>query len=562
MKKQKGIWISLIIVGFLVTVMTGINLYLQGWIFSQEPPTDGKDGVDGVNGKSAYELAVEDGFSGTLHEWLVSLAIQGKPGSDGKDGQNGNNGKDGVGIADVKVNESGNLILTLTDGTKLNAGHVGREGFVSETVDDQGFTEVYETVIMNNEASMLNLRAEPSTTSSIVTTVTTGEELLRIGHNRTTGWTRLIWDGRICYAHEKYFDLKYKYEGAIPELHLPNTMFLTVGEQTWFMTDAILADAAERFSLGFSYSGKGERIYDGNQAFAITPAWSKDATASPHANESETLTVTLQQRVDGEWRTILSRTVNVTVTEKKSDLSLTGVIIGDSRISDGTIVTRLANDMPNLTLLGTRSVKSSGICHEGRGAWSTANFLKTDSLTLPGATEVKNAFWNPSTSRFDFAYYMAENYPGKTVDFVVINLGANDGFSKGSVENLEAMTASIKDYAKKSGHEIVVIVMTEYLSPTTGFYLSQSSNLDITNKRARQFRYFTYLDEAFGNRGDEGIYLLPNYLCIDGWNDRYRSQVTTSSGTQEAITDVIHLGWKGYVKEAAMIESYLFGIFG
>lgn len=553
------------IVGILVTVMTGINLYVQGWIFGQKPFEDGKDGLDGVdgaNGKSAYELAVENGFEGTLHEWLVSLAIKGDKGADGKNGQDGSNGHDGVGIADVKVNEDGDLILTLTNGKQLNAGHVGNQGFVSETVDEQGFTQVYETVVMNGEASMLNLRMEPSTSSDIVTSITTGTELLRIGHNHTTGWTRLIWDGRVCYAFEKYFDLKYKYEGEIPEMHLPQRMFLTVGEQTWFMTDAILADASGQFSLGFSYSGKGERIYDGNSAFAITPSWSKDASTSPHSPETETLTVTLQQRVEGEWRTLFSHTVAVTVVEKRTSLELTGVVIGDSRISDGTIVTRLASDLSGLKLLGTRSVKSSGVCHEGRGAWSTANFLKSSSLTLPGASEVKNAFWNPATSRFDFAYYMAENYPNETVDFVVINLGANDGFTLGSVENLQAMTDSIKSYAKGTGKEITVIVMTEYLSPASGFYLTQSSNLDISEKRARQFRYFTYLDEAFGNREEEGIYLLPNYLCIDGWNDRYRSQVTTSSGTREAITDVVHLGRNGYVKEASMIESYLFGIFG
>lgn len=35
--------------------------------------TNGTNGKDGENGKSAYELAVEAGFSGTLEEWLESL---------------------------------------------------------------------------------------------------------------------------------------------------------------------------------------------------------------------------------------------------------------------------------------------------------------------------------------------------------------------------------------------------------------------------------------------------------------------------------------------------------
>ena len=48
----------------------------------------------GAPGKSAYELAIEQGFKGTLDEWLESL--KGVDGVDGKDGTNGTNGKDGI----------------------------------------------------------------------------------------------------------------------------------------------------------------------------------------------------------------------------------------------------------------------------------------------------------------------------------------------------------------------------------------------------------------------------------------------------------------------------------
>jgi hypothetical protein len=76
---------------------------------------DGADGTDGPDGKSAYEVAVTDGFNGTESEWLASLrgtagaigltgpigaigprGLPGIAGSDGKDGINGANGKDGA----------------------------------------------------------------------------------------------------------------------------------------------------------------------------------------------------------------------------------------------------------------------------------------------------------------------------------------------------------------------------------------------------------------------------------------------------------------------------------
>ncbi len=52
---------------------------------------NGINGKDGENGLSAYELAIQNGFTGTLAEWLESLK-----GADGKDGINGINGKNGI----------------------------------------------------------------------------------------------------------------------------------------------------------------------------------------------------------------------------------------------------------------------------------------------------------------------------------------------------------------------------------------------------------------------------------------------------------------------------------
>lgn len=50
---------------------------------------DGQDGINGADGKSAYIIAVEHGFTGTETEWIASLK-----GADGKDGADGQPGKD------------------------------------------------------------------------------------------------------------------------------------------------------------------------------------------------------------------------------------------------------------------------------------------------------------------------------------------------------------------------------------------------------------------------------------------------------------------------------------
>lgn len=64
--------------------------------FSREPFAV-MGGAGGDNGKSAYEIAVEEGFEGDVQAWLDSLkGEQGEPGPAGKDGADGQDGAQGV----------------------------------------------------------------------------------------------------------------------------------------------------------------------------------------------------------------------------------------------------------------------------------------------------------------------------------------------------------------------------------------------------------------------------------------------------------------------------------
>lgn len=110
-------------------------------------------------GKSAYEIAVENGFTGTEAEWLQSLhgkdgkdgingkdgytPIKGKDYFDGINGKDGINGIDGVGIKSVaqtttSTADDGNNVITvtLTNGTKStfnvqngSKGNTGKDGY-------------------------------------------------------------------------------------------------------------------------------------------------------------------------------------------------------------------------------------------------------------------------------------------------------------------------------------------------------------------------------------------------------------------------------------------------
>ena len=100
---------------------------------------DGKDGKDGLNGKDGQDgkdgLNGKDGKDGREVEFRITEThIQWKytdePDTSWRNsvelaslqGASGADGKDGLGIKNVTVDENGNLILSLSDGSTLNAG--------------------------------------------------------------------------------------------------------------------------------------------------------------------------------------------------------------------------------------------------------------------------------------------------------------------------------------------------------------------------------------------------------------------------------------------------------
>ena len=77
-------------------------------------------GANGKDSRSAYEIAIENGFVGTVAEWLESL--KGRDGIDGKDGLPGKDGKDGADGLPGKDGTNGK------DGLPGKDGRDGRDG--------------------------------------------------------------------------------------------------------------------------------------------------------------------------------------------------------------------------------------------------------------------------------------------------------------------------------------------------------------------------------------------------------------------------------------------------
>ncbi len=542
---------------------------------------DGMPGKNGQNGKSAYEIAVENGFVGDEQAWLDSLKGQdgkdGKDGADGKDGQDGQNGADGTngksayqiaveygysgteqewleqfsgkvgqdGIVTAFVDDNYHLILVKADGSHIDAGYVGTVvtpgGSTVLGKDEDGYLIVDEWVA---PTVSLNIRSTPealSDYSNYVTTLSAGTRIGRVGIHEENGWSKVVWDGKVCYASSKYLAIETQTQSV--KVNVADSYTVTVGEQTWFYTSQLTNGLSADMQVSYSFSGNGSCLMT-DEGYAVTPG-----EAGTHS-----LTVTVGKTTDGTYSIVYQKTAQLVAVDKK-ELTLTGLVIGDSRIGDGTMVSALKQTFgDSLTLLGTRQ-NGSGDAHEGRGAWSTTHYL-----TYQTAFNVQNAFYNPDNAQtephtgkthyFDFAYYLAENgYDAP--DFVVICLGANDTYSQTSVYYVDTMIKSIKD---ATDGKTKVFVLTEYLCPTSGYALS-TKGTNIASKRAQQFAYFEMQSAMFAGREDEGVYLVNSYASVNGTTHWQRN-------SDALIIDAVHLSAKGYIAETRILEAYLYRAFG
>ncbi len=125
--------------------------------FDGYTPVKGVDYFDGVNGKSAYQIAVDNGFIGTEAEWLTSL--RGANGKDGKDGQNGVDGKDGISA----THQWDGTVLTVTSASGTSSadlkGDKGEQGDTGAAGEAGGY---YTPAVTQPDENTLRMAFTPS----------------------------------------------------------------------------------------------------------------------------------------------------------------------------------------------------------------------------------------------------------------------------------------------------------------------------------------------------------------------------------------------------------------
>ena len=139
----------------------------------------GRDGNNGADGKSAYELAVSQGFVGDLKDWLASLkgeqgpagkdGERGPAGKDGQDGQPGKNGKDGLNGHSIWYTSEGinwtQNNPTVTMQSVANASDIQKPEADDLMIDSNGdvhkITSVSDDTVTLDATTLMTIKGQP-----------------------------------------------------------------------------------------------------------------------------------------------------------------------------------------------------------------------------------------------------------------------------------------------------------------------------------------------------------------------------------------------------------------
>ena len=311
------------------------------------------------------------------------------------------------------------------------------------------------------------------------------------------------------------------------KLKLPPTIPALVGKEiNIYFENVVLADNFDNFKLDVVCDIGTHQ----NERWTSTPT-----TAG-------TYPLTLKVIRNGSAIAIATTNIVVKAANVGIGVNKKAIFIGDSttawRVYTGELINLFgADDGMDLTLLGSRG--SGANLHEGRAGWKTINY--TTNAPAEGLT---NAFWNPTTSSFDFAYYMAQmGYTG--TDYVNINLGINDVFVylddaslnseiAGVLTRFDTMIASIKAY--NTNIKIGIAVTIPPSKDQDAFGKNYGSAQTQWRYKRNNFMFVEKLIDKYKNREGELLYLVPINVNLDTVHNMEVETVAANSRNTTKIT--------------------------
>lgn len=239
-----------------------------------------------------------------------------------------------------------------------------------------------------------------------------------------------------------------------------------------------------------------------------------------------------------EWLNLVRQQSAMTGTIKAYALAnCSALVIGDSTVAQNTMTQKMLDEFSarekTLTLLGTQGTAPNN--HEGRSGWSAKDYCTLSE---------NNPFFNPTTNKFDFSYYM-NNQSYSSVDFVVIQLGINDLYNT-IFQNADKKIEQTTNY------------ILEMLSSIYAFNASQKVLLNLptalnSNRKLHGYRVLELLRNMF-IRYNDYMQLMATLYNTNILRCSYCHLILDPSSD---INDNVHPTATGYEKMAKEVVSQI-----
>ena len=319
----------------------------------------------------------------------------------------------------------------------------------------------------------------------------------------------------------------------VKDLILPSVIQAVKEFETNIFWDNVLLNtnikSVERIDVGNSIGGRNNVMEDRWRIMLPSNTTNITQTFNVYFNDTINISKSLSVPI-----VVLEKTLGKDETRK---IIFIGDSLTDNNIYEPELINLFSNDEMNIELLGSRGTSPN--LHEGRSGWTTKHYC-----TESNYNNRDNAFFNPTTSKFDFNYYMTQQRYD-SVDYVYINMGTND-LSNTNAETLTYFKEMVESIKSFNSNIVVFVGLCPPLS-------SSSDNYRLKNKRIELMKLL--LDE-FDNRQSERIIINPLVLNFDARNG-FPTQVI--AGTRhdneslKVVTDNTHPLNSEYFKMADTI---------
>lgn len=237
------------------------------------------------------------------------------------------------------------------------------------------------------------------------------------------------------------------------------------------------------------------------------------------------------------------------------------IFIGDSMVENGYEIAELKKMFgEDMIFYGTRQggQKDSSdtwqtVYHEGRSSWDSGEYLNKASKN-----NVANAFYNPTTSKFDFSYYMNNNTSFNDVTDVFIQLGNNDA-DKMTKEQYVSNIQYIVDDIHKYNSNIKVFVCIPSPVVNDGYAYGTRNYVDVQYSKNHLFECGKHLMENIKN-----AVCVPIYQNLDCYNDFPKTEVAFSARNPDKHTvcnENVHPYKYGFYKFADTLYCAILGAY-